>query len=189
MTVVSKAEFAELMNVSRQRVSQWLSARQIDCEALVGEGRSARINVEVAKEQLSDRLSVSQHLGANGKALLNGGASPIDGDIKSARLRQLVLSNERASADAALRAGIYVKADDVRQQFGAVASRLMTSFESAFMPMANSIVAAKAQTPNEVLRALRAAWLEVRAKAAKAQGEEALAIPPMIKSDDASIQS
>ena len=129
MTVVSKSEFAEIMNVTRQRVSQWLGVRQIDGDALVGEGRTARINVEIAKEQLSSRLSVSQHLGANGKALLNGGASPIDTDIKSARLRQLMLSNERASADAALRAGIYVKADDVSQQFGAVASRLMTSFE------------------------------------------------------------
>ena len=188
MNCVSKSEFAELMNVSRQRVSQWLSARQIDGEALVGDGRTARINVEIAKEQLSARLSLSQHLGANGKALLTGGASPLDGDIKAARLRQLVLSNERAFADAALRAGIYVKADDVRQQFGSVASRLITSFESAFMPMANAIVSSKAQTPNEVLRVMRSAWLEVRTKAAKAQGDEALAMPPMVESD-ASIQS
>jgi hypothetical protein len=181
MTAVTKAEFAELMNVTRQRVSQWLSARQIDGEALVGEGRTARINVEIARQQLSARLSLSQHLGANGKALLNGGASPLDGDIKAARLRQLILFNERASEDAALRAGTYVKAADVKQQFGAVASRLMTSFESAFMPMANAIVAAKAQTPNEVLRAMRAAWLETRAQAAKAQGEAALAMPLLVE--------
>jgi enoyl-CoA hydratase/carnithine racemase len=116
--------------------------------------------------------------------LRNGGASPIDGDIKSARLRQLVLSNERASADAALRAGIYVKADDVRQQFGAVASRLMTSIESSFLPMANAVVAAKAQTPNDVLRAMRAAWLEARAQAAKGQGQEALGMPAMVESDN-----
>ena len=183
MNCVSKAEFAEIMNVSRQRVSQWLNARQIDGEALVGEGRTARIYVEVAREQLSARLSVSQHLGANGKALLNGGTSPLDGDIKAARLRQLVIANERASEDAALRAGIYVKADDVREQLGAIASRLMTSFESAFMPMANAIVAAKAQTPNEVLRTMRSAWLEARAKTAKAQGEEALAMPSLVEGD------
>ena len=185
MNSVSKSEFATVMGVTRQRVSQWLAARQIDGDALVGEGRTARINVEIAKEQLSERLSISQHLGANGKALLNGGASPIDASIKSERLRQLVLSNDRASADAALRAGVYVMADDVRQQFGAVASRLMTSFESAFLPMANAVVAAKAQTPNEVLRAMRAAWLEARAQAAKAQGEEALAIPPLVEGRDA----
>ena len=65
----------------------------------------------------------------------------------------------------------------------------MTSFESAFMPMANAIVASKAQTPHEVLRTMRSAWLEARAQAAKAQGDEALAVPPMIESDDASIQS
>ena len=61
----------------------------------------------------------------------------------------------------------------------------MASFEASFMPIANAIVAAKAQTPNEVLRAMRAAWLEARAKAAKAHGEEALAIPPMVESGDA----
>jgi hypothetical protein len=189
MNCVSKAEFAEIMNVSRQRVSQWLNARQIDGEALVGDGRTARINVEIARQQLSERLSLSQHLGANGKALLNGGASPLDADIKAARLRQLILFNERASEDAALRAGTYVKAADVKQQLGAVASRLMTSFESSFMPMANAIFASKAQTPNDVLRTMRSTWAEARAQAARAQGEAALAMPPMVESDDAASQS
>jgi hypothetical protein len=189
MTVVSKAEFAELMNVTRQRVSQWLSARQIDGEALVGDGRTARINVEIARQQLSGRLSLSQHLGANGKAILAGGASPLDADLKSARLRQLVLANERASDDAAIRAGVYAKSDDVRQQFGGIAARMLAAFESSFLPMANAIVAAKAQTPSEMLRAMRSAWLEARAHAAKAQGAAALEIPPMVESDDAASQS
>jgi hypothetical protein len=125
---------------------------------------------------------------ATGRAKLDGSAGvadeaqPIEENIKAERLAQLRHFNKRASEEAALRAGIYVKADDVKQQFGAVAARLMTSFESAFMPMANAVVASKAQTPNDVLRAMRAAWLEARAQAAKAQGEAALAIPSMVES-------
>jgi hypothetical protein len=185
--IVSKSEFASIAGVSKPRVSQWIADGKISGDAIVGHGHRARIRVSVAQAQLGLRLNVLQRISHS--ATPPGDDHTFDERIKAERLAQLQHANARAAEDAALRAGTYVKADDVRQQFGAVASRLMTSFESAFMPMANSIVAAKAQTPNEVLRALRAAWLEVRAKAAKAQGEEALAIPPMIESDDASIQS
>lgn len=179
MNGVSKAEFAEVMGVTRQRVSQWLGARQIDGEALIGEGRGARINVEVARQQLHDRLSLSQRLGANGKAKL-GRAFPLDGDIKAARLRQLVLSNERASEDADIRRGRYVLAADVQQQLGSVAARMLSAFEASFMHIANDIVAAHAQTPQDVLRTMRSTWAEARARAAKAQGEEALVMPPLV---------
>ena len=86
-----------------------------------------------------------------------------------------------------MRAGVYVKAADARQQFGAVAARMLSTFEASFMPIANAIVASRAQTPRDVLRAIRSTWREVRAQAAKAQGEEALALPPLIDegADDA----
>ena len=44
MNVVSKAEFAELMGVTRQRVSQWLGARQIDGAALIRALESGRLS-------------------------------------------------------------------------------------------------------------------------------------------------
>ena len=51
------------------------------------------------------------------------------------------------------------------------------------MPIANAIVASRAQTPRDVLRAMRSTWRDIRAQAAKAQGEEALALPPLIDED------
>jgi hypothetical protein len=181
--IVTKSVFAGLAGVSKPRVSQWIADGKISGDAIVGHGHRARIRVAVAQAQLGLRLNVLQRISHSATPARD--QTTVDGQIKSERLAQLQHANIRASEDAALRAGIYVKADDVRQQFGAVASRLMASFESAFMPMANTIVAAKAQTPNDVLRAMRSAWFEARAHAAKAQGEEALAMPPMVESDDA----
>jgi phage terminase large subunit GpA-like protein len=59
---VTKAEFASLVGVSRGRVSQWLRAGKIDGAAIVGEGRDARIDAELAKRQLDARLDLGQRL-------------------------------------------------------------------------------------------------------------------------------
>jgi hypothetical protein len=63
--VVSKGQFAALRNVSRGRVSQWISEGKIKPDALVGEGRNAKIKVAVATRQLRDALDVGQ-LAGNG---------------------------------------------------------------------------------------------------------------------------
>ena len=103
-------------------------AGKLDGEAIVGHGHRARIRVDVARAQLKQRLNITQRL-ATGRAKLDGSAGvadeaqPIEEDIKAERLAQLRHFNKRASEDAALRAGVYVRADDVKQQFGAVASR------------------------------------------------------------------
>lgn len=54
-TIVSKSKFANLRGVSPARVSQWIAAGRIRPEALVGEGRSARIHVETAVANLQRR--------------------------------------------------------------------------------------------------------------------------------------
>jgi hypothetical protein len=188
--VLSKSEFASV-GISPSRLSHYLREKKIGGDAVIGSGYSARIDAEIAKAQLDSRLDLSQRLGANGRARLegvgDGSASPpgaaLDTEIKSARLRQLELANERAASEAAASSGRYVSAADVQQQFGAVAARLMAAFEASFLPIANAIVAAHAQTPQEVLRTMRSTWREVRAQAAKAQGEEALAMPSLVEGD------
>lgn len=64
--VVSKGKFAELTGVTPGRVSQWIAEGKIGPDALVGEGRNAKINVRLACEQLKRRLNVDQRFGANG---------------------------------------------------------------------------------------------------------------------------
>ena len=200
--VVTKSAFASLCGVSCGRVSQWLADGKLDGEAIVGHGHRARIRIDVARRQLKQRLNITQRL-ATGRAKLDGEhgeerqewnpslnvgvASPVEEDIKAERLAQLRHFNQRAAEEAALRAGAYVKAADARQQFGAIAARMLSTFEASFLPIANAIVASRAQTSRDVLRSMRSTWREVRAKAAKAQGEEALALPSLIDegADDA----
>jgi DNA-binding transcriptional regulator YdaS (Cro superfamily) len=195
--IVTKSAFASLCGVSCARVSQWLSDGKLTSEAVVGHGHRARIRVDVARAQLKQRLNITQRL-ATGRAKLDGStratgagdspatpggvveAQPVEEDIKAERLTQLRHFNKRAPEEAALRAGTYVKAADVQQQFGAVASRLMSAFEASFMPIANAIVASKAATTQDVLRTMRSTWREVRAQAAKAQGEEAITLPALV---------
>lgn len=62
MEAVRKSTFAKLRGVSPGRVSQWLAEGLISGEAIVGAGRSARIVVEIANEQLRERLDQSRRL-------------------------------------------------------------------------------------------------------------------------------
>lgn len=178
MVDVTKSAFAALCGVSRARVAQWLAKGQIDGDAIVGTGHRARIRAEVAQAQLDERLDVTKRISANRRVHDPSAISAptVESDIKFERLAQLRHLNQRAAEEAALRAGDYVRADDVRQQFGNIASRLMSTFEASFMPIANAIIESRAQTQHDVLRAIRSTWREVRAQAAKAQGEEALAL-------------
>jgi hypothetical protein len=175
--IVTKSAFARLAGVSKPRVSQWISDGKINGDAIVGHGHRARIRVSVAQAQLGLRLNILQRISHS--ATPAGDGQTFDERIKAERLAQLQHSNARAAEDAGMRAGAYVSTDDVRQQYGGVASRMLTAFEAAFQPMATAVAAAKAQTPQDILRAMREAWREARAHAAKAQGEEALALPPL----------
>ncbi len=62
MEAVRKSTFAKLRGVSPGRVSQWLANGLISGEAIVGAGRSARIIVEIANEQLRERLDQTRRI-------------------------------------------------------------------------------------------------------------------------------
>lgn len=81
---MTKGEFATFVGRSAGRVSQWIAAGQIGAEALAGEGRAARIVVDVALVHLAARLDPAQRMGIN--AILAGGAIPRVAQDQSARL-------------------------------------------------------------------------------------------------------
>ena len=66
MSAIRKSEFAKRCNVSAPCVSQWISGGKIDGAALVGEGRSAMIDVDIAHAQLKERLDPTKRFGSNG---------------------------------------------------------------------------------------------------------------------------
>lgn len=207
-------EFAEIVGVGPSCVSQWIVRGKISGEAIVGRGNRARIRVDVAREQLKRTLDISQSLGMNGKAKLGpqkrvakarevpcdavapadrgeaaSGApadvETVEDQIKQARLAQLDLANDKARAEAALRAGRYVKAEDARQEMGRVAARLLAVMESSLAEMANALAADPSTSARDISRTLRTAWRGVRARAAKAMGEEAAEIEPLLDEEEA----
>jgi hypothetical protein len=183
--IATKKQFAAIVGVTPGCVSHWLAAGKIGPDALVGVGHRARINVAVATAQLKLRLDPVQHLGAAGRARLdgNGGGDvpdPVEQSIKAERLRQLALSNQRAEDEAAARAGRYTLADEARQAAGRAVARAMTIFESAMPEFATAIMAEKPATQRDAVRTLRATWRTVRLRAAKATGTNAASMPLVI---------
>jgi len=77
--LVSKGDFAIRRGVTPARVSQWLSEGKISGEAIVGTGRHARIDEDLACQQLEEHLDLDQRA-ANGKLTSLALAIPIDID-------------------------------------------------------------------------------------------------------------
>jgi DNA-binding transcriptional regulator YdaS (Cro superfamily) len=190
---VSKAQFAKLVGVSAPRVSQWLSAGQINGDAIVGEGRHARLRPNIALAQLRARLDIDQRI-ANGRARLELAAAAvtstaapvIDDRIKAERLAQLELANEKAREDAAARAGAYVRSDGVRQEMGRLVGRLVTMFDSALVEFSTAIAARSDLSSRDALHLLRGAWRSIRERGAEHEQALAHALPGVVGSDSAS---
>jgi len=56
MQIVTKSEAAAILGVSRPCFSQYLAEGKVDGQAIVGSGHRARIDVDIAREQLRKRL-------------------------------------------------------------------------------------------------------------------------------------
>ena len=61
IALLSKSKYAALRNVSRARVTQWISEGKIEGDALVGEGSRAKIKVAVADMQLCRTLNLGSN--------------------------------------------------------------------------------------------------------------------------------
>ena len=85
MAVVRKSEFAAMCNVSQGRVSQWLTEGKIDGAAIIGTGRSAKIDVDLAMAQVKSRRAVDESCGLNGLGTKLDGAPPADLPVPQVR--------------------------------------------------------------------------------------------------------
>lgn len=64
--VLTKTEYAAYRGVTPAALSQWLSKGKIHGDAIVGQGRNARINVVIADRQLAATLDMGQQLARGG---------------------------------------------------------------------------------------------------------------------------
>jgi hypothetical protein len=179
--IVSKADFAQMANVTRGRVTQWVKCGQIPPEAIVGEGRRARVRVAVAMAGLKRRLNIDQLHSGNGlRTRLNATAFTVELDdiaekIALERLEALRSDNRRRSAEEAARSGRFVLASDVAQEMGRLAQRLKSEFDSRQQVVVRALFAANASATaaGQVLK--ERDFLHIAASASKSWGAAASA--------------
>ena len=139
---VTKAKFAEICGVTAARVSQWISEGKIHGAAIVGDGRSAKINVEKARAQLAKRLDPGQALG-NGKKTKIAGAGA---NAKTKNVPPAVDDDVLDALDYALERAGLVKAQRVAQELKNEATRgEMISAKDAELRWADEIVKMRAR--------------------------------------------
>lgn len=196
--IATKSEFAALTNVHPSRVSQWLSQGKIHGDAIVGEGRHARIRVALAKEQLRQTLNIDQRISANARAQLDSAAAPgdaavpplspapptIDEKLKRERLEQYELANERAREERSARAGVYTRTDDVRREMGRLAANLLAVFESALAEFATVLAAHSNLTSRDAVHLLRTTWRSIRARGSERESDSAAALSALTADGD-----
>lgn len=188
--LVSKGEFARLINVSAGRVSQMISEGKIGPDALEGGGRSARIRVQLARQQIADRTDVGQRFGNGLFTQLDAPAAPaarapapvnptVDA-IAAERLRSLRLANERAAEERLAEQGRYVRADLTQAAMNRMAAQLLTIFEGGLADLAADLAAAQGLVQRDVLHQLRTGFRKVRIKALEAVRRDQTALPPIV---------
>ncbi|AZG76290.1 hypothetical protein [Methylocystis rosea] len=203
--IVSKSDFAGACNVTPSCVANWISRGKISGDALVGEGRGARIKFDVAMAQLKERLDPSQRFGLNGistklddaPATPHGPSPPpssarppaqpfdpsVEDQIKREKLLQAQLATSRAKEQDRLSRGVYILAAEARDETKRAAAQLVASFEGRVPDLAAAI-AAKWQLPaRDVTHLLRAEIRKIRARLAAEFAELAAAEPEFIDDD------
>lgn len=183
MPILTKSAFAALCGVSRARVSQWISCGHVGGPALVGCGLRARIDADIARSQLRERLDVSQWRVAS-RARLDGtakvdhlppatAAPSVDAEIKAAHLRRIELANAKAEGEARVASGLYLPAVDVRREVGAIAGSMVAAFEGMLPQFADAVSAHWEAPQPDVLHLLRGVWRAARARQSAIEAQAA----------------
>lgn len=197
MQVLSKGDFAREVGVSPGRVSQWIAEGKIGPDALDGEGRSAKIIVDRALEQIKARRDVGQSLGNGIGTRVFGAAGtatdqptstapPLRTDdvayqIQLERLKSERRKNERDAVEEATRRGKLVPADDVRAQMARLA-RQVDEVNAAMLVDFASAIAGKFSLPQrDVLHLLREVRNEKKGVAAQVAKEQSEDVPATVE--------
>lgn len=181
--IVAKGKFAEMMNVSPGRVSQWLSEGKISGDAIVGDGRMAKINVSVARQQLASSIDIGQSLG-NG---LSTNLVPADrgnpDDLEdSARARielnkaqQAEITTRRMIEQDRLNRGRYVPAELVGTATAKAVAAILDTLDGSIAEVANALAAKLNAPKRDIAHELAQQFRQIRANAEtvlRAQAED-----------------
>lgn len=189
---VTKAEFADIIGVNRSRISQMITEGKISGDALVGEGRKAKIDVDLAKAQIRARTDLGQSLG-NGLAtqvhdvpekIAIAAPTParpsFDDDLRRARLESLLRDNRKAAVEEAARQGQYVLASEVRAGMTKLATEMLNAFEGAVKGLSDGIATQFSLPQRDVEHAVREGIRVMRERAAEVARKKAIELPELV---------
>lgn len=191
---MSKGEFAGEVGVTPGRISQYIAAGIIGPDALVGEGRSARIRVELAKQQIAARRHVGQGLGNGLLTRLDQAttdadepAAPRPGSedpaklIQLERLEQERRRNRRETIEEAATLGKLVPVEDHQREIARTAQKVVNTFAGMAPDIANAIAAKFGLPQRDVLHLVRQVMNDKRAAAAQLERNAAGEMPATIE--------
>ena len=195
LSLVKKSAFAARCGVSKVRVSQWIAEGKISGDAIVGEGRMAMIDVDLATAQLRERLQVNQRFGMNGLSTRLDGAPPVastaqlslplgdsvEAQIKAEKLRQAQLMTSRLEEEDRQRRGLYVEVKAARNEMARLAADLLRDFEGSLTDLSAALAGQFHVPARDVLHVLRKEFRRVRERLAGAHAAAAAAEPRTIQ--------
>ncbi|MBU2533316.1 MAG: hypothetical protein KKB37_11285 [Alphaproteobacteria bacterium] len=196
--IEGKSEFARRIAVKPARITQMIQEGKIPPEALVGEGRTARIRVHLALKQIAQKRDIGQALG-NGLGTRLDGVAPegnetreedpepdlplaprepsVEDEIKQERLIRERRANRQAQEADALRRGALMETAQARAEMNKITSRMLVTFEGA-LPDFASALAAKFEIPQrDILHVLRREFTRMRSNASKREAARAEELP------------
>ena len=208
--VMTKGDFAAAIGVSAGRVSQYIKAGQLYGPALHGEGRSARIVVSVAKNQLRHLLEPSQRFGANGSAVLTSSPGDLfqmppktDGppapspppkrptvvdeqkdELAELRIRRERVNTEQAERKERLEIGLYMLTEEARREVARAVNTAFGVVDQGIGEIASELSEQFGVPQRDLQYALVRSLRGVRERAAEAFRSEADAEPEFVEDEE-----
>lgn len=199
----TKGEFAARLNVTPGRLSQMIAEGKVPPDALVGEGRKAKVDIARAMAALDRTLDLAQRTGANGRVRIVSTTPPVavevsidadastdpeapspvsqrsglDDDLRRESLEQKRIETRRMIRAEAAAAGDLVSASEVRTATDKIVARMIEAVDQAMIEMASTIAGEYALSRRDLLHLLRKIWREQREKQSEAFAARAAESP------------
>jgi len=182
--LLTKGEFAKEINVSAPRVSQYINDGKIYGKAIVGEGRRAQINLEVARDQLKNTLDLSQSMGNGLKNQVNAASvdlSNYKSDLSGVSTRNSQERRAKALADQeeiklkrmkeqdALDSGKYMLAAEARNLVPQAIHTVFLTVDEFIRSAATDLASDHSLDRKAIEVTLREKWRETRTTASESQ--------------------
>jgi len=179
---VTKGQLAAIAGVSPGRVSQWISEGKIHGDALIGEGRSAQINLDVAREQLGITLDFVQR---DAQALAKPAAAAPTVTPQQQRLHDVKVETAEIELNRLKRQeleaqGLYVRTAEARQAWGRELADLISGIEQDLPDWGLRIERELSVDHKRATSLLRQLFREFRTKRADLARNAAFARPELI---------